>query len=86
MRRILATGFRVFETVYRPLFKRQAVRRPPKKGSVISSETPATTFPPTPYNIPEERSPLIQGDQKSLYTCFLYCNHKVHRDFLIILD
>jgi hypothetical protein len=28
---------------------------------------------------------IIQGDQKRLCTCFLYCNHQVHIDFLITL-
>jgi len=46
MLRILAAGYRLFETVYRPHFKRQAVIRPLKKGSVFSPETSATTFLP----------------------------------------
>jgi hypothetical protein len=59
MRRILATGYRLFEKVYRPLFKRQAVLRPLKKGSEGSPETSAATFPPTPHYISEEPSPVI---------------------------
>ena len=54
MRRIMATGYPLFQTVYRPLFKRQAVFRLLKKGSVKSPETSATTFPPNPRNISEE--------------------------------
>jgi hypothetical protein len=60
MRRILATGYRLFETVYRPLFKRQAVLRPLKKGSVFCPETSATTFLPNPHNSLQERSPHIR--------------------------
>jgi hypothetical protein len=59
MRRIPATGYRIFQTVYRPLFKRQVVLRPLKKGSVFSPETSATTFPPNPHYILEEPSPVI---------------------------
>jgi len=59
MRRILATGHRLFETVYRLLFKCQAVLRPLKKGSVVSSKTSANTFLRNAHNILEEGSPLI---------------------------
>jgi len=61
MHRIEATGYQLLETVYRPLFKPQAVLRPLKKGLVFSPETSATTFPPTAHNISEERTPLIQA-------------------------
>jgi len=60
MRRIMATGYRLFETVYRPLIKRQALIRPLKKGSVVSPETSANTFLPNPHNNLEERSPHIR--------------------------
>jgi len=59
MHRIVATGYRLLETLYRTLFKPQAVLRPMKKGSEFSPETSANTFPPTAHNISEERTPLI---------------------------
>jgi len=76
MRRILATGYRLFETVYRPLIKRQALIRPLKKRSVVSPETSANTFLPNPHNNLEEWSPIRERKsansfkrRRSLSTC-----------------
>jgi len=77
MRRILATGYRHFETVYRPLFKCQAVLRPLKKRSVFSSETSANTFLRNPHNTLEERSPHIRrrkpANSRKIHRCLSTC-------------
>jgi hypothetical protein len=41
-------------------------------------------FPEPTLSGPQE-PPQVQGDQNSLCTWRLYCNHQVYKDFLIIL-
>jgi len=62
-RRILATGYRYFETVYGTLFQESNSLSPLKKIISIQSRNVGYNLPPNPHNFSEELRPRAYGDK-----------------------